>query len=146
MNTKINFTAQHYQQLKELVINFLFDGRTINAYNVGQSYNIWDLMHLCSINTLNYIRTKLEESIIKESNQDEWIADISYQSKIEQLKQDRELINLLIGYKRFSIQQSNIESQINYVKEQINKMKESTKTPEDKLKEMENKLKELEEF
>ena len=75
---------------------------------------------------------------------DEWVNPDN--DKLAQMKNLKELVNLIIGWKRY-----NLEIQENKIKKaeltkKLEELKESTKTPEDRIKEMEAQLKELDEF
>jgi seryl-tRNA synthetase len=75
---------------------------------------------------------------------DEWISPDN--DKLAQMKNLKELVNLIIGWKRY-----NLEIQENKIKKaelskKLEELKESQKTPEDKIKDLEAQLKELEEF
>ena len=140
---KIQFTELHKQRLAELAVTALFEGWTFNT-KLGQVLNIFELLHTVSINQLNETKLSLAKKIEKVEAADEWISPDN--DKLQSLKDTKELVNLIIGWKRY-----NLEIQENKVKKEelskkLTELKESTKTPEDRIKELEAQLKELEEF
>lgn len=139
---KINFTKEHFEKLKAVAVEMLFSNSTIFT-KLGQSLNIVELIHTTTINTLNNIRLSIAKSIENLENQDEWVASSSSQTMLEDLKKQKELVNLIIGYKRWRAEKLENERQRKELNEQLKALKESQKTPEDKIKELEEKLKTL---
>lgn len=141
---KINFTEANLTQLKELAIKFLMENRTI-TYGIGnQVYSIVTLMHTTSINTLNNIRLTLSKMIEAQESKDEWTNPDN--SKLALLKENKELVNLIIGWKRKNFEIAENKKMKEELTQQLAALKESTKTPEDRIKELEAKLKEYDEF
>ena len=141
---KINFTEANLAQLKELAIKFLMENRTI-TYGIGnQVYSIVTLMHTTSINTLNNIRLALSKMIEAQESKDEWTDPDN--SKLALLKENKELVNLIIGWKRKNLEIAENKKMKEKLTQQLAALKESTKTPEDRIKELEAKLKEYDEF
>lgn len=139
---KINFTKEHFEKLKTLAVEMLLSNDVILT-KLGQSLNIVELIHTTTINTLNSIRLSIAKSIENLENQDEWVASSSSQSMLDDLKRKKELVNLIIGYKRWKAEKVETERQRRELNEQLKALKESQKTPEDKIKELEEKLKTL---
>ena len=139
---KINFTKEHFEKLKTLAVEMLWSNGVIFT-KLGQSLNIVELIHTTTINTLNNIRLSIAKSIENLENQDEWVASSSSQNMLEDLKKQKELVNLIIGYKRWKAEKVETERQRSELNEQLKALKESQKTPEDKIKELEEKLKTL---
>lgn len=140
---KINFTKQHMERLIDLADAALFD-RTVVTTKLGQPLNIYELLHTTSINQLNEIKISLAKKIEKVEASDEWVTPDN--DKLQSMKDTKELVNLIIGWKRY-----NLELQENKIKKEeltkkLNELKESTKTPENRIKELKAQLKELEEF
>lgn len=132
---KINFTRQHYDKLKSLATDMLFKNETIMT-SMGQVLNITELLHTQSIGVLNNIRISLDKKLDSISKQDEWVATDAQQAKSEKLKNQRELVNLLIGYKRYTMEQNELKAQKEKLSAQLEELKESQKTPEDRIKEL----------
>lgn len=132
---KINFTRQHYDKLKSLATDMLFKNETIMT-SMGQVLNITELLHTQSIGVLNNIRISLDKKLDSLSKQDEWVATDAQQAKSEKLKNQRELVNLLIGYKRYTQEQNELKAQKEKLSAQLEELKESQKTPEDRIKEL----------
>lgn len=139
---KINFTKEHFEKLKAHALEMLFLNETITT-KLGQPLSIVELLHTTTINTLNSIRLTLSKEIETIENQDEWVSGETSQRKLENLKAKKELVNLIIGYKRFTQEQHEIARERASLEDELARLKESQKTPEDKIKELESKLKTL---
>lgn len=140
---KINFTEEHHARLKDLACKALFD-ETYVTTKFGQPLNIFELIHTTTINQLNEIKSSLSKRIEKMEEADEWISpDIE---KLDWYKNTKELINLIIGYKRYNLELTENEVKKKELIKKLTELKESQKTPEDRIKELEDQLKELEEF
>lgn len=139
---KINFTQEHFEKLKAYAVEMLFTQETVTT-KLGQTLNIVELLHTTTINTLNGIRLQLAKEIETIENQDEWVSGEVSQRKLEILKAKKELVNLIIGYKRFIQEQAEIARERAYLEDELVKLKDSQKTPEDKIKEIESKLETL---
>lgn len=136
---KINFTQEHFEKLKAYTVEMLFTQETVTT-KLGQTLNIVELLHTTTINTLNSIRLQLGKEIETIENQDEWVSGNTSQRKLENLKVKKELVNLIIGYKRFVQEQTEIARERASIEDELVRLKESQKTPEDKIKELESKL------
>lgn len=140
--TKVNFTKEHLAKLKELAFAMLAQNDIIQT-KFGQALTIVDLMHTQTINTLNGIRVAIGKSIEALENKDEWVATDSTQTDLAILKEKKELVNLIIGWKRYNEYARESNAKKEELKAQLSALKESQKTPEDKIKELEAKLAEL---
>lgn len=143
MATKINFTKEHEEKLDALAIKALKENTVIQT-SLGQYLNITELMHTTSINQLNNIRTNLLKQIQKKEEGDEWVETDN--SILDKMKETKELVNLIIGWKRKNTEIAENKAKKAKLEETLKQLKESTKTPEDRIKELEAKLAELEEF
>ena len=139
---KINFTQEHFEKLKAYAVETLFTQETVTT-KLGQTLNIVELLHTTTINTLNSIRLQLSKEIETIENQDEWVSGETSQRKLENLKAKKELVNLIIGYKRFVQEQTEIARERASLEDELIRLKDSQKTPEDKIKEIESKLEAL---
>lgn len=133
---KVNFTKEHLNSLQGLALNMLFKNEVINS-KLGQPMNIIDLLHLTTINTLNNLRIGLGKAIENLESQDEWVAGEETQAKLQVLKNQRELVNLIVGYKRYLYEQNKNEELKKELQKSLTALKESQKSPEDKIKELE---------
>jgi uncharacterized protein (DUF3084 family) len=140
---KINFTKQHMERLLDLANAALFDRSTITT-KLGQVLNIYELLHTTSINQLNEIKLSLAKKIEKAESADEWIDPDN--AKLQALKETKELVNLIIGWKRYNLELDENARKKEELSKKLAELKESTKTPEDRIKELEAQLKDLEEF
>jgi hypothetical protein len=139
---KINFTKEHFAKMKELAFAMLVANEAITT-KMGQPLNIVELMHTQTVNTLNSIRLSIAKQIEDLEKQDEWVATDYQQEKLEALKRKKELVNLIIGWKRYNTEVAYAKAQKRALTEQLKVLKESQKTPEDRIKELEAQLKDL---
>jgi len=140
---KINFTKDHMIRLYDLANEALFDKTTVYT-KLGQPLNIYELLHTTSINQLSEIKSSLAKKIEKIEEADEWVTPDG--DKLQAMKDTKELVNLIIGWKRYNLEMSENARKKEELKAKLDELKESTKTPEDRIKELEAQLKELEEF
>lgn len=140
---KINFTQEHFDKLQNLATDALFN-KVVVTTKLGQPLNIYELLHTTTINQLNEIKSSLAKKIEKMEEGDEWV--INDNDKLEWYKNAKELVNLIIGWKRYNLEVEANKKKKEELSEKLNELKESTKTPEDRIKELEAQLKELEEF
>lgn len=136
---KVRFTKEHYVKMSSLAFAMLIANETIST-KMGQPLNIVDLLHATTIGTLNDIRLGLTKQIEKLESQDEWVASDYTQEKLESLKKQKELVNLIIGWKRYKLEAEETKRKKAELTEQLKNLKESTKTPEDRIKELEAQL------
>lgn len=136
---KINFTKEHYAKMKELAFAMLVNNEVVNT-KLGQPLTIIDLLHTQTINTLNNIRLAISKQIESLENQDEWATSTYQQEKLEKLKQAKELVNLIIGWKRHNMEVQEAKTKKAELNAQLKQLKESQKTPEDRIKELEAQL------
>lgn len=101
---------------------------------------IKELLHGTTINSLNQIRLSLTKKIESLEGKDEWAADDTNQVSLEKAKEQKELVNLIIGYKRYLQEIEDVNANKKALQEQLTALKESQKSPEDKIKELESKL------
>ena len=134
---KINFTKEHFAKLKELAAQALFEGTVIRT-KMGSPLNIFELVHCTSVNQLNEIKNALAKQIEKIETGDEWTNPDN--DKIEGLKTSKEMINLIIGWKRFNMEKEANARKKAELTEKLTELKESQKTPEDRIKEIEAEL------
>ena len=140
---KINFTKDHMSRLLDLADEALFNKTTVFT-KLGQPLNIYELLHTTSINQLNEIKNNLSKKIEKAEESDEWVQPDN--DKLQSMKDTKELVNLIIGWKRYNLELTENELKKEELSKKLAELKESTKTPEDRIKEIEAQLKELEEF
>lgn len=136
---KINFTKEHYVKMSGLAFAMLVNNETISS-KMGQPLNIVELMHTTTVQTLNDMRLNIGKQIEKLESQDEWVSTDNTQERLEKLKKQKELLNLLIGWKRKKLEIEETQYKKRTLTEQLNKLKEEQKTPEDRIKELEEQL------
>lgn len=145
---KINFTKEHFERMKELAVDMLLNNESVTT-KMGQILNISELFHTTTVGTLNNIKLGLAKKIEDAENKDEWVSDTLDSKYLNLLRKQKELVNLIIGWKRYNMEKETIKSERKALEEELNRLKESQKTPEDKIKDIEeklNKLKDEEEF
>lgn len=139
---KINFTKEHFEKMKAYLIDMLLDNKVV-VVGLGTPLNVAELLHTTTINTLNTVRLNLEKQIEKFEKQDEWIADSTNQTKLTELKKQKETVNLIIGYRRWLLEKEETAKIRKELQAKLAELKESQKTPEDKIKELEDELNSL---
>ncbi len=135
---KINFNKGHYDLMCEMLLEMLLNNEVIQHKML--TLDVTALLHTTTINTLNSIRLDLKKAIDNLENQDEWSTTELNQKKLASLKGKKEMVNLIVGYKRWQDEQESIKMARKLLLEELNDLKESQKTPEDKIKELEDKL------
>lgn len=140
---KINFKKEHFDKLKELAVKALLNNDTVVG-RLGNPIDIVELIHGTTINSLNQIRLSLAKKIEGLEGKDEWAADDTNQVSLERAKEQKDLVNLIIGYKRYKQEVADNKANKKALQEQLSALKESQKTPEDKIKELEAQLANIE--
>lgn len=132
---KINFTKEHLEKMKSLAVKMLLDNTTI-PNNLGMPLNIVELLHTTTITNLNNIRLSLKRKIDSIENRDEWVATEQSSASLEVYKTQKELVNLIIGYKRKCIEVEDAKRYKASLEMQLKQLEESQKSPEDKINEI----------
>ena len=133
---KINFTKENFARLQSLATEMLFNNEVILS-RMGSPLTIIDLLHTTTIGTLNEIRLSLGKTIEKLENQDEWTSSDDTQKKLSELRTKKELVNLIIGYKRFNLENEANARKKAELEAKLKELKESQKTPADRIAELE---------
>jgi hypothetical protein len=139
---KINFTKEHFDKMCVGILGMVINNITIPT-KMGTPLNAIELLHTTTIGTLNGIRLSLSKQIETLENQDEWVAESTSQTKLESLKNMKETVNFIIGYKRYQLEEEETAKKREELKAKLAELKESQKSPEDKIKEIESALSEL---
>ena len=137
---KVNFKKEHFDEMCTLALDMLLSNGAI-VTKMGQPLNVVELLHTTQIGTLNSIRLGLGKQIEALESQDEWVATDVNQQKLEALKNQKRLVNLIIGFKRFKLEAEETRRKKIELQQQLAELKESQKTPEDRIKELEEQLK-----
>ena len=133
----VHFTKENYDNLRKLAADMLFANEVI-SYSVGQPKNIIELLHTTSIETLNRIKQALSKKIEEQENKDEWVDPDN--SKLDKLRKKKELVNLIIGWKRFNLEKDAQAHKKDELTKKLNELVESQKTPADRIKELQAEL------
>lgn len=136
---KINFTTENKSRLEELATKFLFGNLPIQG-PIGTSMQVADLLHNTSINSLVSMNSHLKKQIASMSDLDEWSCTDADTWKLERLKESQELVSLVIGYKKWLVEQEEISEKKAALAAQIDSLKESQKTPAERIAELESQL------
>ena len=136
---KINFTKEHFNKMCNLLLGMLLNNGVLNT-KLGTPINVVELLHTTTINSLNNMRLALSKRIEQLESQDEWVATDATAKQLEAAKRQKELVNLVIGYKRFKQEQEDNAKKKAELTERLRALKESQKSPEDKIKELEAEL------
>ena len=141
---KINFTKEHFNKMCTLLMGMLLRNEVISS-KLGTPINVVELLHTTTINSLNNIRLTLSNKIKQLESQDEWIASEINAQQLNIAKRQKELVNLVIGYKRYKMEvEENIKKKAELTAK-LEELKDSQKTPEDKIKELEAELSAIDE-
>lgn len=139
----INFTEQHKTELQQLVFNAVAKRWQV-PNKMGMTFDVMDIFHTCTIQTLRSIRKDLTEKLNRFED-DEWSSkSLQDEDKIEYYNSSIKLINLTIGYRLWKQQQYELESKKAALELKINLLKEDQKTPEQKIAELEDELSKIE--
>lgn len=136
---KINFTKEHMARLKDLAVEMLFKNDYITT-NLGQQLSVVELLHCTTINSLTKIRLDLAKKIEQLENADEWVTTDREQVVLNEMKNRKDFVNLVIGYKRYMDELATTSREKEKLQAEIDRLREEQKTPADRLKEMEAKL------
>lgn len=136
---KINFTTENKTRLEALCLKFLFNNLPIQG-PLGTVLRIEDLLHNTSISTLTTMHTSLKKTVATLEDVDEWTSTDADKWKLERMKENLELVNLLIGYKRFLAEQEELAEKKADLAAKIAALKDSQKTPAERIAELEAEL------
>lgn len=141
---KINFTKEHFNKMCTLLMGMLLRNEVISS-KLGTPINVVELLHTTTINSLNNIRLTLSNKIKQLESQDEWIASEINAQQLDIAKRQKELVNLVIGYKRYRMEVEENAQKKAELTAKLKALKESQKSPEDKIKELEAELSAIDE-
>lgn len=139
---KVNFTETNMARLKELAIEMLLNNGIVST-KIGQVLNVSDLLHTTTINTLNSIKNSIKKRIETLEGADEWTVEVDTQREIGNLKKDAELVNLIIGYKRYTQEVAENHAKKRELEKQLHNLEESTKTPAERIEELKKQIEAL---
>lgn len=140
---KINFKKEHFDKMLHLAVGMLISNEVVTT-KMGQPLNIVELLHTTTIGTLNNIRVSISKQITSIEERDEWVETNDNQKQLDKLKTQKELVNLIIGYKRYLFEAEETAKRKEELKKELDALKDAQKTPEDKIKELEDELNSLE--
>ena len=136
---KINFTKEHFEKMCSLLLTMLLNNSTVNS-KLGTPINVVELLHTTTINSLNDIRLTLSNKIKRLENQDGWVTSGSTAKQLDTVREQEELVNLVIGYKRYRMEVEENAQKKAELTAKLKALKESQKSPEDRIKELEAEL------
>lgn len=136
---KITFTKEHQAKLEALAIRFLFDNTTFQG-SMNTNYTVNQLIHDTTIRTLEDMLSKIKVAKTNLEGGSKWRRAISEQSKLQNLSNKEEFIDLLIGYKLFIEQEEDLMAQRAKLRAEIEALKEDSMTPAERIKAKEDAL------
>lgn len=139
---KVNFTETNMARLKELAVEMLLNNGIVST-KIGQVLNVSDLLHTTTINTLNSIKNSIKKRIETLEGVDEWTVEADTQREIGNLKKDAELVNLIIGYKRYMQEIAENHAKKRELEKQLRNLEESTKTPAERIEDLKKQIEAL---
>jgi hypothetical protein len=142
--SKINFTKEHFSQMKEIFADLSISGETLDGGMGANKLSPWDLLHTTSINGLQKILLNIRKNITSKESLDSWSMTDYQQRQISLLKKWEEFIHLLIGYKKSQAERYENSTRARELRAKMEELRRSTMTPEEQLKEIEEQIKELE--
>lgn len=138
---KINFTDEHKMKLNSLLLEFLLSGDTISGI-AGTSINAYQLLHTTSIKTLQTLFANLLKEIENMSKLDQWSMTDYQQKLITEKQKTCDLINLVIGYKKFLQEKENTAEILKMKKTELQALKDSNRSPAERIAELEKEIQE----
>lgn len=136
---KIIFTTEHQARLEALATKFLFANVTFQG-SMSTNYTVGQLIHDTTIRTLEDMLSKIKISKSKLEGGSKWRRAVSEQSKLQELSDKEEFIDLLIGYKLFIEQEEDLMAQRAKLRAEIEALKEDSMTPAERIKAKEDAL------
>lgn len=136
---KINFTQEHKARLEALALQMLMSNMTIKG-PLGTNMNIQQLLHETTINSLQTMYANVKKEIEKINSLDTWSQTDYQQQKVKLLTDVQELINLIIGYKKYQAQLNNEKAELDSLKAELKELKKQNMTPEQQIKLIEEKI------
>jgi hypothetical protein len=133
------FTKEHEGRLKELSFKMLKNNTVIRKGVTG--VDIRDLFHVETESSLRGINTHLLAEIEKKSKVDTWSAGEEHERSLKKIKEQQELVDLLIGYKMNKRTTAEARAARADLRRELDEIKKSTIKPEDRIKEIEEMLK-----
>lgn len=138
----INFTKEHKERMEELALDMLLRNVSVTT-RMGQVLNIHELLHTTTVSTLNNIRLDLAKKIENAENKDEWVSSSADSQYLDLMRKQKELVNLIIGWKRYTLEQQDLQIKKKALQEKLDNLKDSQKTPEDRIKELEAEIQKI---
>lgn len=135
MGNKINFTKGHREKLAQLALEALFKNTEFQT-SMGGTCCITGLLHQTTINSLLQMKQSLDKKIASREAADEWTMTDDEQKGLTELKTKSELINLVIGWKKWVAYQKEIAEKKAQLDKMILDLQESQKSPDEKIKEL----------
>mgnify|MGYP002129000171 CR=1 FL=1 len=138
------FTKEHAERLNSLLLQALLAG-TVFKGTFGTESTVYDLLHNFAIDTLVGIHRSQKTEIIKmEEEAEEWELTAYKTRKLESLKETKEMLGLLIRYKKNKAEAEAKKAKLATLKKSYADLKEANKTPDEKMKELEEEMAKLE--
>ena len=121
---KINFKKEHFDKMLNLAVGMLIRNEVVTT-KMGQPLNIVELLHTTTTGTLNTIRVAIGKQITSIEERDEWVETNDNQKQLDKLKAQKELVNLIIGYKRYLLEAEEASRRKQELKKELNALKDA---------------------
>ena len=110
---------------------------------MGQSFGVEDLLN-SSLRSLSNLKSYLSKKIDAISEKDDWDMSDAESLALINLRNDKNLVHLIIGFKKDAEYKASIESRKESLQRQIDEIKEASLTPEERIKKLSDQLNILE--
>jgi histidyl-tRNA synthetase len=138
---KVNFTPEHQAELDALLLKGLYEGWEFQGV-AATKLNVNDLLNNVTIKTLENLHSGLVTQLDGlKKHETTWNQEETEQRKKSILEKRKQLIFLLIGFKRYQAQVEDEKAETKRLLSDYNKLVDEQKTPADRLKEMAEALK-----
>jgi len=128
---KINFTKEHSNQMADLAVQALFNDTKFKG-ELGNEYTVRELIHQLSVNSLVKLKANLSKKIEELDVEDPWEVSQEKARELAELETKRALVNLLIGWRKFTSQEAQIEARVAALKQELDKITIESMSPEEK--------------
>lgn len=132
---KINFTQAHLDRLTELASDMLFSNKKVKGI-MGTELSISQLLHDTTINTLQTMLLSNRKEVSKLEALDDWSLDEQATTKLSFSKKTAELLNLIIGWKKFKAEVDQNNEVIKELELKLKELEMSSMTPAQQIAEI----------
>lgn len=138
---KVNFTAEDFNKLKEMVATAVIDNVLVSG-PMGQIYNVYELVHTLSIRSLRSLSASLTKKRADLAVDDGWVENPN-EDKIAALDFQVTLISYIIGYKLREEEKRSELIEKEAIMQQLAELERSQKSPAEIMEDLRKRLAEL---